>query len=799
MKVHILVIEDSIDDAQLIMHHIRKGGYEIQYERVDTAEMMKAALKEKKWDLVLSDYSMPHFNGSEALEILKESGIDIPFIIISGTIGEDVAVKTMKAGAHDYIMKNNLQRLLPAIERELAEAKGKAAQKHLEQKQKRADELQGAIYRISEATQTTTKLEELYRSIHTIIAELMPAQNFYISLYNKATDTISFPYFVDEFDTAPSPSKPGRGLTGYVLRTGNSLLTTPPLFEQLVKSGQIVAIGKPPVDWLGVPLKTQRGETIGMMAVQTYTDGVRLGATEQTILEFVSVQVAMAIERKRADRALQHSEEKYRTLVENLSDVIFTMDLQGLFTYISPVIEHYTGFRVKEVLGQPFTRFVHPDDLPGLTASFCNALSGQQEVYQFRVFDMNGTVRYVRTSSRTIEEDGKVVGLTGVMSDITEIMHAENKLRVLSRAVEQSPAMILITDTEGIIEYVNPKFVEVSGYSMTEVVGQKVSILKSGKMPDSIYKDMWDTILADKIWHGEMINKTKNDAFYWVNISIAPITDGVGNRSHFLGLAEDITNKKKVEEELIIAKERAEESDRLKTAFLQNISHEIRTPMNTIMGFSNLLVSEYNNKEKLDEYSQIIYNRCSDLLEIINGILDVASIESSQLSVHYDECSLKAVFNELTLFFNEYKQRIDKPDIEFTLQPFYDSYDLTIKTDSIKLKQILINLISNAFKFTYTGKIIGGYTLDENRNLIFYVSDTGIGIPVDMQGAIFERFTKLDQDKTKFQEGTGLGLTIVKGLIDLMGGKIWLESEPSKGSTFYFSIPYQNATLGKPS
>jgi signal transduction histidine kinase/ActR/RegA family two-component response regulator len=250
---------------------------------------------------------------------------------------------------------------------------------------------------------------------------------------------------------------------------------------------------------------------------------------------------------------------------------------------------------------------------------------------------------------------------------------------------------------------------------------------------------------------------------------------------------------KKLNEELHLAKEKAEESDRLKTAFLQNMSHEIRTPMNAIMGFSALIVDYYDNKPKLESFSEIISQRCNDLLTIINDILDIAKIESGQLPVHYEACDLDTLFTELFAFFNENKKRMNKENIDLIVQRVCDPTQTIIVTDKVKLKQIFINLISNAFKFTEEGHIEVGCTLNSENKLEFFVSDTGIGIQADKQAQIFERFTQVNQSKTRIHSGTGLGLSIVKGLLHLLNGKIWLESAPNKGTTFYFSIPYQSA------
>ncbi|MGE5406616.1 MAG: ATP-binding protein [Methanosarcina sp.] len=286
--------------------------------------------------------------------------------------------------------------------------------------------------------------------------------------------------------------------------------------------------------------------------------------------------------------------------------------------------------------------------------------------------------------------------------------------------------------------------------------------------------------------------------FHNLQETVAMRTRELEKRNEELNIAniqlnKNIEERKHVELELIKAKEKAEESDRLKTAFLQNMSHEIRTPMNAIIGFSELMASNFDNKDKLRKFSDIIAQRCNDLLDIINDILDIAKIESGQLPVHKEECNLDEMFAELYSFFREYQARLGKQDIEFSLEVSCDSNDLFIITDKVKLKQILINLIINAFKFTDSGSIKGGCRYDENGKLIFYVSDTGIGIPEDKQQMIFERFTQVNQGSKQNIGGTGLGLSIVKGLIGLMGGEIHLESSSEKGSTFTFVIPFKTA------
>ena len=253
--------------------------------------------------------------------------------------------------------------------------------------------------------------------------------------------------------------------------------------------------------------------------------------------------------------------------------------------------------------------------------------------------------------------------------------------------------------------------------------------------------------------------------------------------------AIDITASKQMEQELLLAKDQAEESDRLKTAFLQNISHEFRTPMNAIMGFSSLLSNNFNNKEKLEKFSEIINQRCYDLLDIVDEILDISKLDSGQLNIKIENYLVHELVFDLTKFFNEYQKRIEKHQVTLRWNIPNELSNTVIAIDKMKLRKIFINLISNAFKFTEKGFIDVRCTTDDYQNFKFSVSDTGIGIAREKQEIIFERFSKVDNSSTSFYGGNGLGLSIVQGLVNLFGGKIKLESELGKGSTFSFTIP----------
>ncbi len=249
----------------------------------------------------------------------------------------------------------------------------------------------------------------------------------------------------------------------------------------------------------------------------------------------------------------------------------------------------------------------------------------------------------------------------------------------------------------------------------------------------------------------------------------------------------------KSRKELIKAKEKAEESDRLKTAFLSNMSHEIRTPMNAIIGFSNLLSDTDITNDERKEFIELIDSNSNSLMNLIEDIIDISKIEAGQLIIKKTKTPVNKIFSELYNSFNQIKNEKDKTNIELRLNLANKEKDFTIITDPHRFKQILSNLLDNAVKFTEKGFIEFGYSINNQSYLQFYVKDTGIGIPNDKMNIIFDRFRQVDGSNTRKYGGTGLGLAISKNLVELLGGKMWLESQIDKGTTFYFTLPYNPA------
>lgn len=392
------------------------------------------------------------------------------------------------------------------------------------------------------------------------------------------------------------------------------------------------------------------------------------------------------------------------------------------------------------------------------------------------------------------------------------LLKSEEKFRRIFH--EHAAAKLLIDPSSGSIIDANKSASNFYGWSCEEL--KKMKIEQINVLSPQEIKERIESVLSNKINQFEFKHRLKDGTTRDVEVLSSKIE--IDNVDILHSIIYDITKRKnaelqlkektteieskneeyqKINEELnqtnlklISAKEQAEQSDRLKTAFLQNMSHEIRTPMNAIVGFSSLLSSNYNDKSKLEKFSEIIRQRSDDLLSIIDDILDISKIESDQLTINKQNCDLNSLFDELQTYFSNHQKLTENISLSFTSMDNLSSF--TFRTDKVKLKQVLINLIGNALKFTEKGSIVCTCK-EENGYLIFQVSDTGIGIPSDKQNYIFERFSQLHQYPQKNIGGTGLGLSIVKGLTKLLGGKVWLESESGKGSNFFFSIPYEKS------
>lgn len=484
-------------------------------------------------------------------------------------------------------------------------------------------------------------------------------------------------------------------------------------------------------------------------------------------------------------------------LFETMTQGVVFQDPDGEITSINPSALKILGLEKDFVLGtkkydkdwRVVDKFMNPvawEDIPAMVAIREKRAVKQQILGIFSPYSNDFLWILVDSIPLFSEDDSSPCQVYTCFVDYNEQKKNEDQLLLLSHSVEQSPVSVVITDYDGKIEYVNPTFSKVTGYSFDEVRGQNPRIMKSGETPIELYEDLWETILSGKKWSGEVINKKKDGRFYWEQLFVSPLLQEDGKISHFVAIREDISEKKAMIENLVKAKERAEESDRLKTAFLANISHEIRTPMNGILGFLELLKNPELENEVKSQYIDVV-NRSGDrLMSTINDLIEISKIEAGQVKT---EISTVYIPEIMDYYLNFFKPEAREKHLGIKIVRQIEDPEALIKTDRSKIEATLSNLISNAIKFTQIGEIeFGNYIKGEF--LVFFVKDTGVGISPDRMDAVFDRFVQADLNMTRPYQGTGLGLSIVKGYIEMLKGKIWVESREGEGSIFYFTIPY---------
>jgi|WetSurSiteA1Bulk_404760.scaffolds.fasta_scaffold03597_2 PAS domain S-box-containing protein len=477
-------------------------------------------------------------------------------------------------------------------------------------------------------------------------------------------------------------------------------------------------------------------------------------------------------------------------ILKYANDIIFLTDRNmNIIEANDRAAEAYQRDR-KELLGMSLSKIRAPGSVREFEKE--NRILDEKgfSTYETVHIRKDGTTMPVEISARKVEIEG-VKYFQSICRDITERKYAEETLREseerFRKIFEESPISIAMTGKDLGIIRANSAFCKMLGYKEEEL---KSVTLRNFTHPDYIAGDDVSLLrlVAEEIpvYHTENRYIRKDKTVIWGSTTISIIRNNNDEVQYFLAMIEDITQRKKAEAELIAAKEKAEESDRLKTAFLHNVSHEIRTPMNAIIGFSALLNEPDTTEEEKHQFIDIIFQSGSQLLSIINDIVDIANVESGQVKLNIKEMNLNSSLRSLDEQFS-YKEEPDV--ISINLDAGLPDEQALIMTDSTKVIQILSNLINNATKFTREGEIDFGYSLKDGY-LEFFVRDTGIGIPPEHHEKIFERFFQVDNLISRKFGGTGLGLSICKAYVELLGGKIWVSSQPGEGTEFRFTIPY---------
>lgn len=369
---------------------------------------------------------------------------------------------------------------------------------------------------------------------------------------------------------------------------------------------------------------------------------------------------------------------------------------------------------------------------------------------------------------------------------IQEKIKAEEEKLKLYYAVQQSPAMIIITDLEGNIQYVNPIFTEITGYSFEEVLGKNPRFLKSGEIVNVEYNNMWGKIKSGGYWSGEFRNKKKNGELFWVSSFVSPIKNTTGDVINYLAVQQDITEKKISEQNLIEAKERAEKSDKLKSNLLANMSHEFRTPMIGIIGFTQMLQDEVADEEQLFLLNQL--SQCNDrLMATINNIMNMSQLQSEDVVLTLEKFDLNELLAKVT---NKFSPASNQKELNLSFTKENDF--ININVDRTLCELVFTNVIDNAIKYTHAGsvEIISRKFQKGNCDLVQVdIRDTGVGITEEQREKIFEPFIQLSTGYSRAQDGLGLGLAVSKKIVDLMKGRIIVGKNKPAGSIFRIEFP----------
>jgi len=634
----ILFLNNSSDDVKIIISQLKKNGINFRELVTDNRQEYIEALNLFKPDLIISDYFLNEINALEALELKKVKSPDASFIVVTESINEETAVEIMKAGADDYIIKENLGRISISV-----------------------SEIFNEKTRLKKKVETEKAVEELNRDrilLRKLIDNLPDLINIKDSEGKYILNNFAHMKFigVDDPETV-------KGKTPY------DFFPEEEASKYINDDRQVLDTGFPIINKEESALQKDTGRRHWYLTSKIpITDD----KGNLTYLLTVSHDITQI---KKAQEIIAQEKMLLRTLIDNIPDIIFIKDREGRRIMSNRAEIEYTGFKSElELLGKTDID-LFPDE----------------------------------TGRRGYNDDMEVIN-KGV-----RIINREEDLR------------------------------------------------------DSNGKKIW--VITTKV----------------------PLYSNEGYITGLVGISRDITKLKETTIELEKAKQKAEESNRFKTAFLSNITHEIRTPMNSIVGFTSLLDDKSLDDETRNSYISVIKQSSTQLLNIVNDIIEISNLEAGIIKLSLQDVNINKMLENL---FVQFRDKADQQKLEFVLKPGFKDTELIVNTDPTKFLQVMTNLLSNAFKYTTKGKIEFGYIV-EKEQLKFFVSDTGPGILPEHREKIFDRFFRIEHSSNQKREGTGLGLAISKGYVELLGGRIWCESVHGKGSTFFFTIPHHQIFAGK--
>ncbi len=741
-SLHLLLVENNENDAVLLTRALRKGGYELRtFLRVETLEDMRAALINQRWDIIIADYSMARFTGLDALEIFKEFDLDIPFLMVSDTVGEDVAVTAMKSGAHDYIIKGQLARLIPAIERELHEASVRRARRKAEQQ----------VGKLSRAVEQSPSL---------VIITNLDGNIEYVN--PKFTEVSG--YTLAEVE----------GRNPRFLKSGHTPLAT---YKQLwanLQAGET---------WRG-ELNNRRkdGQLYWISATLSpikNTDGVTT--------HYLSVQEDIT-ERKQAEQDLRASEERFRRLVEHSPDAILVLTQEGTILNVNQQACESLGYTRQAILGK------NVSEIEGtLTAEELHR--PWQQMTQNRPVTLEGT--HIRRDGSTFPVEIRLSHfetrdeqlILATVRDMTERHNLQAKLRryneqleelvterthQLGRTMEQLQAIlnnssdaIALAQPNGDIQAANPAFRELFGYRVDEALEELLGLLDSPTHVEAMTTSLFDVLQLNTATRVEVTVRRQDGSRFDADVALTPVTNHSGDMVGLVMSLRDITHLKEI--------------DRFKTRFVANAAHDLANP---ITNLKMHLYAVRHAPDRLPQHLEALENQTRRLESLVQDLRMLSHLDQHTAQFDLEPLDL----NELVAaVVTAHLPLAEAKSQALSFQRWEEP--LFILADRDKFERVLINLLTNALNYTPEGGTITINSGSTAYEVVLRTTDTGIGIAPEHLPHIFERFFRSDDAKTSGIDGTGLGLAIVKEIVEAHQGTITVKSVPQQGSTFTVWLP----------
>ncbi len=819
---NILLVEDVLKDAELMWQEL--GKHEINFTKtlIDKKSDYIDNLSKSGPGIIIYNYLFPQFDGMSALLIRNEMTPSTPFIMVTGSPDTEAAVNCIKAGADDFILKENSSRLGLAVVNCINKIKLiqaiKDAEDELitanEEKRKRAA---GLVITDKELVlaKENAKLKAELNNLNKQLAHQIEKRKQTELALEESNEKYSEAFRSSPYSIAITSAEDARLIE--VNDTFSAIFGFPR--EEAISSSSIgldIWVNTEDRKWVISALLDGRNVSGKEFLFRKKNGKIMTGLFASRFIHikketYIISSIDDITERKHAYESMRETKLKAEQYLNVAAEIIIALDFQGNITMLNDSGHKLLGYNKGALIGiNWFNTFLLEEDASRVSELFNKLIHGKTgkiENYENKVKTKSGVVRRIFWHNSLLKDiNGKYTGLLSSGEDITERVQIEKALLESNEKfhsyIEHSPVGIFIVDKTGKYCDCNPSAFEMVGYTREELLSMSMNDLVPVHEIEKGLRSFQK--LTEEGFNKFEINLLRKDkSTVYVILEAVQLPEN----NMFMAFCTDIENikntefelKKRFDEiesinkelsetnaELILAKEKAEESDCLKSAFLTNMSHEIRTPMNGILSFIDLLKEPNLLNEDLQDYIQTIQISGARMLNTINSIVDISKIESGLTKVDIKETDINGKIEFTYKFF---KQEVEIKGLKFLVNKGLPSKEAVIKTDNEKVYGILNNLVRNAIKFTFDGSIEFGYE-KKGQYLEFFVKDTGVGIPHSQQQVIFERFRQSSEAYNRGYEGSGLGLSISKSYVEMLGGKIWVDSEEGSGSTFYFTIPY---------